>query len=54
MPESTGHKYALMCLRMAEECRNLATDAPEPDLQAHFLRMAGEWVLLTIQPRVLH
>jgi hypothetical protein len=24
------------------------------DLRAQFLRMAGEWALLAIQPRVLH
>jgi hypothetical protein len=54
MSEFNAQKHALMCLRMAADCRNLAADVPEPDLQAQFLRMAGEWVLLAIQPRVLH
>jgi len=26
-------KYALMCMRLAAECRDLAADAPEPDLE---------------------
>ena len=26
-------KYALMCMRLAAECRGLAADAPEPDLK---------------------
>jgi hypothetical protein len=47
-------KYALLCLRLAAECRNLAAEVPEPDLRTHFLRMAGEWTLLAVQPRVLH
>ena len=46
--------YVLMCLRLAADCRNLAADAPEPDLRAHFLHMAGMWVELALQPRVLH
>ncbi len=47
-------KYALMCARLAAECRRLAADAPEPDLRAHFLRMACTWTELADQPRVLH
>jgi hypothetical protein len=46
--------YALMCLRLAADCRNLAADVPEADLRAHFLRMAGMWTDLAVQPRVLH
>ena len=30
-------KYVLLCMRLAAECRNLAADAPERDLRAHFL-----------------
>ncbi len=46
--------YVRMCLCLAADCRNLAADAPEPDLQAHFLRMAGMWTKLAAEPRVLH
>ena len=45
-------KYALMCMRLAAECRSLAADAPELDLSAHFLRMASMWTELAVQPRV--
>jgi hypothetical protein len=47
-------KYALMCMRLAAECRSLAADAPELDLSAHFLHMASMWTELAVQPRVLH
>jgi hypothetical protein len=43
-----------MCLRLAADCRSLGADAPEHDLRAHFLRMAGIWVELAVQPRVLN
>jgi hypothetical protein len=54
MSELYVHKYALMCRRLAEECRRLAADVPEPDLRIHFLRMASTWMELADQPRVLH
>jgi hypothetical protein len=47
-------KYALMCERMASECRCMAADVPEPDLRAYFLRLAGQWAELAAQPRVLN
>ena len=47
-------KYAVLCLRLAAECRGLAADVPEPDLRARFLRMASTWTELADQPRVLH
>jgi hypothetical protein len=47
-------KYRLMCMRLAEECRELAADVPEPDLRAHLLYMASMWTELADQPRVLH
>jgi hypothetical protein len=47
-------KYVLLCMRLAAECRNLAADAPERDLRAHFLRMASTWTELGDQLRVLH
>jgi hypothetical protein len=54
MSEFNLQKYELLCMRSAEECRNLAADVPEPDLSAHFLRMAEMWMELAVQPRVLH
>jgi hypothetical protein len=47
-------KYALLCMRLAAECRGLAADVPEPDLRARFLRLASMWTELADQPRVLH
>jgi hypothetical protein len=47
-------KYALMCMRLAAECRSLAADAPELDLSAHFLHMASVWEELAVERRVLH
>ena len=54
MSEVRIRKYALMCMRFAAECEGLAADVPEPDLRAHFLRMANMWTELAIQPRALH
>jgi hypothetical protein len=50
----TPQQYALTCMRLAAECRGLAADAPEPDLRAHFLRLASLWGELANQRRVLH
>ena len=47
-------KYAILCLRLAAECRGLAEDVAEPDLRALFLGMASTWTDLADQPRVLH
>jgi hypothetical protein len=54
MSELNVQKYAPMCKRLAAECRGLAADVPEPDLRAHFLRMASSWTELADQTRVLH
>jgi hypothetical protein len=54
MSEFKVQKYALMCRRLEAECRGLAVDVPEPDLRAHFLRMARAWTELADQSRVLH
>jgi hypothetical protein len=54
MFEFNVQQYALQCLRLAAECRDLAADVPEPDLRAHFLRMASAWIELAHQRRVLH
>jgi hypothetical protein len=48
------HKYALLCLRLAAECRNLAADVPKPDLRVHFLRMASMWAELADHPVTRH
>jgi hypothetical protein len=47
-------KYALMCLRLAAECRNLAADVPAPCLRTHFLRMANVWAELADHPVTIH
>jgi len=54
MTEFNVQKYALLCLRLAAECGNLAADVPEPELKAHFLYMASRWTALAHQRRVLH
>ena len=55
MSESNNvHKYVQACMRMAAECRDLAADVYEPDLRAHFLRMASMWTDLADHSRVLH
>jgi len=55
MSESDNvQKHALLCMRLAAECSNLAADVPEPRLRAHFLRMASTWTELADQVRVLH
>jgi hypothetical protein len=54
MSEFKFQQYALMCMRLAAECRGLAADVPEPDLRAHFLHMASMWTELADRPRVLH
>jgi hypothetical protein len=46
--------FALICLRLAAECRGLADDVPEHELRAHFLYMASIWTELAGRARVLH
>ena len=53
MSEFKFQKYALMCMRLAAECRGLAANVPEPDLRAHLLHMASMWTELADQPRAL-
>ena len=50
--ESTDHKRALLCLRLAAECRDLAAAASTPELRARVLRMAHLWAELAEQPAV--
>jgi hypothetical protein len=54
MSEFNVHRYELMCMRLAAECRGLAANVPEPGLREHFLRLASMWTELADQPRVLH
>ena len=54
MPEFNVQKYALLCMRLAAECRGLAADVPEPDLRTHFRPMASMWTELADQSLVLH
>ena len=53
---SKCEKHLLMCLRLAAECRVVATAVPERDLKAHYLRLARKWMELAeqAQSRVLH
>jgi hypothetical protein len=50
MSEFNFQQYALMCTRLAAECRELAVEVLEPDLRAHFVHMTE----LADQARVLH
>jgi hypothetical protein len=42
-------KHRLECMRLAADCRQLAADIARPDLQSHFLRLAGMWTNLASQ-----
>jgi hypothetical protein len=53
MSEIHVQNYALLCLRLAAECRGLAADVTEPSLRARFVEMARLWTELAHQPRVL-
>lgn len=51
MPESDYiRKHAVMCLRLAAECRDLAAGVATPELRARVLRMADMWEDLADQP----
>ena len=41
-------KYALECLRLEADCMQLAGDAPQPNSQSHFLRMARVWSAMAV------
>ena len=47
-------KHALLCLRLAAECRGIADEVHEPKLRAYFLRVAGVWTDLADRGPVLH
>jgi hypothetical protein len=46
-------KQELECLRMEADCLQLAGDVKNPDLQAHFIRMAKQWSLLAERDSVV-
>ena len=53
MSESNyAQKHALLCLRLAAECRDLAAAASTPELRARVLLMADMWEELSVQPEV--
>jgi hypothetical protein len=39
----SSQKYALECLRLETECRELAVRTANADLRSHYVRMAGVW-----------
>jgi hypothetical protein len=41
-------KHALECLRLQADCMELARDARDYDVKAHFVRMAGFWDALAV------
>jgi hypothetical protein len=41
-------KHALQCIRFAADCTQLAYDAHDPVIQAHFSAMAKVWSSLAI------
>ena len=43
-----SNAYALECLRLEADCRQLAWDARSPRLQLHFIRMARTWSALAV------
>ncbi len=43
MSESDQRKRELESLRLAADCRQLASDTVDSDLHSHFLRMAEVW-----------
>ena len=47
-----ARKHALLCLRLAAECRDLAAAASTPELRVRALRMADMWEELADQPAV--
>jgi hypothetical protein len=49
MSDFNVQKYALLCMRLAAECRGLAADVPESDPRTHFRRMASMWTELADQ-----
>jgi len=51
VPESDyARKHAMMCLRLAAECRDLAAAVATPELRARVLIMADMWEDLADQP----
>jgi len=47
-----ARKHALLCLRLAAECRDFAAAASTPELRARVLRMADMWEERSAQPAI--
>ena len=47
-------KHALLCLRLAAECRGIAAEVQESELRAHFLHIASMWEDLADHCPTLH
>jgi hypothetical protein len=47
-----ARKHALLCLRLAAECRDMAAAASTPELRARALRMADMWEELSVPTEV--
>ena len=55
MSESSSTiKYALLCLRLAAECRGIAAGVLAPELKAGFLQAANAWTDLADRGPILH
>ena len=49
MSESNqSDKHALECLRLEADCRELAKNTPDPELELHYLKMADHWSALSV------
>jgi hypothetical protein len=46
MDTMTNNKLDLECLRLANECMQLASDVLNPQLQSHLVLMARHWTAL--------
>jgi hypothetical protein len=50
MSESDNlRKYALECMRLASDCKQLAGDADSSALRSHFLRMTTVWTTRAVR-----
>ncbi len=51
MSDTRADSHALMFLRLAAECREMAERVPQRKLKAHFVSVAGEWEDLAVDPQ---
>lgn len=45
-------KHTLECLRLEADCRELAKNVSDPELQLHYLQMADHWAALAVSEQV--